>query len=71
MKLNTARSSPEGGIKECSSSKDTNLVHSSPLGSGGAVHHTLFTYPHKPKPNPALSPFFEKLEQVKKKLIKN
>ncbi|HXB12424.1 MAG TPA: hypothetical protein VNZ45_10585 [Bacteroidia bacterium] len=34
-----------------------------------AVHHEIFTYPLKPKPNPALSSFFEKLEQLKKDLI--
>jgi hypothetical protein len=70
MKLKASPPS-KGGIIERFSNKNTNLAHSSPLGSGGAVHHALFTYPHKPKPNPALSPFFEKLEQVKKKLIKN
>jgi len=61
----------EGGIKESSPNKDTNLALSSPSGSGGAVHHSLFTYPHKPKPNPALSPFFEKLEKVKQQLSKS
>ena len=55
----TAPSSPKGGIKECFLSKDTNLVSSPPQADGGALHHTFFTYPHKPKPNPALSTFLK------------
>lgn len=31
-------------------------------------HHELFVYPPRPKPNPALAPFFEKLNEVKNKL---
>lgn len=31
-------------------------------------HHELFRFPLRPEPNPALAPFFDKLEEIKARI---
>jgi hypothetical protein len=31
-------------------------------------HHELFMYPLRPEPNPALAPFFDKLEEIRSRI---